>query len=59
LVDAIGDFIYHALENPEREIGKAIDFVRPLVNSGIPTYAVLGDRDYGMKSTDTPPKEKR
>jgi uncharacterized protein len=53
----IGDFIYHARENPEREIGKAIDLVRPLADSGIPTYAVLGNHDYGMKSTDTPPKE--
>lgn len=53
----LGDFIYHALENPEREIGKAIDLVRPLANSGIPTYAVLGNHDYGMKSVNTPPKE--
>lgn len=54
----IGDFIYHALKNPDREIGKAIDLVRPLAESGIPTYAVLGNHDYGMKSKDTPPKRR-
>lgn len=53
----LGDFIYHARENPTQEIDKAIDLVRPLANSGIPTYAVLGNHDYGMKSTDTPPQE--
>lgn len=48
----IGDFIYHAGENSSQEINKAIDLVSPLANSGIPTYAVLGNHDYGMTSKD-------
>jgi uncharacterized protein len=42
----LGDFIYHAGENSSQEINKAIDLLSPLANSGIPTYAVLGNHDY-------------
>lgn len=51
----VGDFIYHSLPNPSEEIGKAIDIVRPLVEAGIPTYAVLGNHDYAMKSKNGDP----
>ena len=50
-----GDFIYHAKPQPEEEISEAVDIVEPLVNAGIPTYAVLGNHDYGMSSKDTAP----
>ena len=53
-----GDFIYHATPNPEPEIETAVDIVRPLVEAGIPTYAVLGNHDYNMSSkTATPDVE--
>lgn len=48
LVLIAGDFVYHAGENPSIEINKAVEIVRPLVKAGIPTYAVLGNHDYGM-----------
>lgn len=48
-----GDFIYHALDNPDVEISKAVELVRPLTEAGIPTYAVLGNHDY----SNTPPIE--
>ena len=52
-----GDFIYHAIPNPEQEIERAVGLVEPLIESGIPTYAVLGNHDYGMRTQQTPPKE--
>ena len=51
-----GDFIYHPGSNIEPEIETAVDIVRPLVEAGIPTYAVLGNHDYGMSSKTAPPK---
>lgn len=44
-----GDFIYHSLQNPDPEINKVIDLLRPLTDAGIPTYAVLGNHDYSHK----------
>lgn len=40
-----GDFIYKADTAQARQ---AISYVRPLVEAGIPTYAVLGNHDYSM-----------
>ena len=54
LVLIAGDFVYHAGEEPSVEINKAIEIVRPLVKAGIPTYAVLGNHDYGMDAKNAP-----
>ena len=51
-----GDFIYHPGANEKPEIETAVDIVRPLVEAGIPTYAVLGNHDYGMSSKKAQPK---
>lgn len=51
-----GDFIYHATPNPKEEINEVINLIRPLTEAKIPTYAVLGNHDYGMKSQKMPPK---
>lgn len=50
-----GDFIYHAGPDPTDEIEEAISIVKPLVEAGIPTYAVLGNHDYGMSSKKADP----
>ncbi|HTL89964.1 MAG TPA: metallophosphoesterase [Leptolyngbya sp.] len=50
-----GDFIYHAAPNPEPKIKTAVDLVKPLVEAGIPTYAVLGNHDYGMSDKTATP----
>ncbi|WP_107667453.1 metallophosphoesterase [Cyanothece sp. BG0011] len=50
-----GDFVYHPGSNIESEIETAVDIVRPLVDAGIPTYAVLGNHDYGMSSKKAQP----
>lgn len=52
-----GDFIYHAKPDPQNEIEEVISAVRPLVEAGIPTYAVLGNHDYGMDSKKDDPDE--
>lgn len=44
-----GDFIYHALPNPDVEMDKVIEVLKPLTEAKIPTYAVLGNHDYGHK----------
>lgn len=50
-----GDFIYHAKPEPQQEIEKAVGIVAPLVEAGIPTYAALGNHDYGMSGKDAEP----
>jgi len=50
-----GDFIYHAEPAPDAQIEKAVSIVKPLVDAGIPTYAVLGNHDYGMSSKTAEP----
>ncbi|EDX86038.1 Ser/Thr protein phosphatase family protein [Synechococcus sp. PCC 7335] len=52
-----GDFIYHAGSDPTKEIETAVSIVEPLVDAGIPTYAVLGNHDYGMSSKTADPRE--
>lgn len=51
-----GDFLYHADPNPSEEIEEAVSIVQPLVDAGIPTYAVLGNHDYGMSSKGAKPE---
>lgn len=53
-----GDFIYDPGEDPSEEIDKAVEIVRSLPQSGIPTYAVLGNHDYAMKNKQASPNEK-
>lgn len=56
LVLISGDFIYHPGNNIQKEVEIAVDIVRPLVKAAIPTYAVLGNHDYGMSSKSAIPK---
>ena len=51
-----GDFLYHPGKNIKPEIETVVDIVSPLVEAGIPTYAVLGNHDYGMSSKKAQPK---
>ena len=50
-----GDFIYHAEPDPQVEINEVVDLLRPLTEAGIPTYAVLGNHDYGIKNKGVEP----
>lgn len=50
LVLIAGDFVYLPGKDPKSTINKAVSLVRPLVEAGLPTYAVLGNHDYKMPS---------
>ena len=56
-----GDFVYKPTDDDKRadvegedtrdfmgEVNESIALLRPLIDSGIPVYAVLGNHDYGM-----------
>jgi predicted MPP superfamily phosphohydrolase len=45
-----GDFLYEFGSDAEvaDDIAEAVDIVRPLAQAGIPTYAVLGNHDFGI-----------
>ena len=43
-----GDFVYHPGTSESNESRKAAELLRPLVDAGVPVYAVLGNHDYGM-----------
>lgn len=45
-----GDFLYEPGDDPTGQIAQAVGLVRPLTDAGIPTYAVLGNHDYGVYS---------
>ncbi|MBD2093465.1 metallophosphoesterase [Microcoleus sp. FACHB-1515] len=45
-----GDFVYKPGENLTPELDRVIELVRPLTAAQIPTYAVLGNHDYDVKT---------
>ncbi len=59
-----GDFVYNPTDDEkgetereeflevDEEIIEAVALIRPLVEAGIPTYAVLGNHDYGMMTRE-------
>ncbi len=47
-----GDFVYKAGQDSTDELGTVVGLVRALPESGIPTYAVLGNHDYAMVRPD-------
>lgn len=49
-----GDFVYGP-SGDEEDIAKVKEFVHPLTQAGIPTYAVLGNHDYRMAWPDVEP----
>ncbi|MGY1855782.1 metallophosphoesterase [Modestobacter sp. SYSU DS0290] len=46
LVLLAGDLVYHAGPDVEPEVETVLELLAPLLDSGIPTYAVLGNHDY-------------
>jgi len=49
-----GDFVYEPGDNLTAQLKQVIELVRPLVDAQIPTYAVLGNHDYGVKKVTQP-----
>lgn len=59
LVLLLGDYIYAREGEPEEKARRARELLAPLVRAGIPTFAVLGNHDYGQDDRDDPPDEER
>lgn len=55
----LGDYIYHAVDSPAEEHERVKELIQPLVDSGIPIFAVLGNHDYAMSSPTADPNEER
>lgn len=55
LVLITGDFVYGPAEGSEEELETVGELLRPLSEAGLPTYAVLGNHDYGVHGQDTIP----
>lgn len=49
-----GDFVYDARENITPEVEEVAGLLAPLTDAGVPTYAVLGNHDYGMPTRESP-----
>lgn len=47
-----GDFLYHADQQPADLIKEVAELLQPLIRSGIPTYAVLGNHDWALDVKD-------
>ena len=47
-----GDFLYSSDPSIEKQIDTLFELIGPLVDSGIPTYAVLGNHDYAIGAAD-------
>lgn len=50
----VGDFIYHGGSDPEEHIRKVVRLLKPLTDTSIPLYAVLGNHDYSVTSSQEP-----
>nr|WP_251047593.1 metallophosphoesterase [Planococcus sp. ISL-110] len=53
----LGDYVYHSVEGPAKERQRVKELIRPLTDSNIPVFAVLGNHDYGMGSKTSDPNE--
>lgn len=53
----MGDYIYHSVNNDEIERQRVKELIKPLTDSDIPVFAVLGNHDYGMSSKTADPDE--
>jgi len=49
-----GDFVYKPGESITTELDRVVELVRPLATAQIPTYAVLGNHDYRVKTLTQP-----
>ena len=54
-----GDFVYGASDDTEEDAGEATAIARMVSQAGIPTYAVLGNHDYGIVWQSDPKQAQR
>ena len=48
----VGDFLYHPDPQPTDLVAEVMELLQPLVDSAIPTYAVLGNHDWALDVED-------
>lgn len=48
-----GDYVYRGADHPAAELRRVVGILRPIVDAGLPTYAVLGNHD-----VDTGPEDR-
>jgi hypothetical protein len=53
-----GDFVYAAERDPNAIARRSASLLAPLVEAGLPVYAVLGNHDYAMPSRDDEPDDR-
>ncbi|HAQ08292.1 MAG TPA: metallophosphoesterase, partial [Bacillus bacterium] len=53
----IGDFIYHSVADRDKEMEHVEELIRPLTETGIPIFAVLGNHDFDMDLKKDEPNE--
>ena len=47
-----GDFVYSRSPSIETQVDHVLELLSPLIESGIPTFAVLGNHDYAVDAAD-------
>lgn len=52
LVLLAGDFVYEAVRRPQPALSALGSALRPLARAGIPSFAVLGNHDFGEQGTE-------
>lgn len=53
----LGDYIYHSVDSHQKERECVKKLIKPLTDSDIPVFAVLGNHDYGMSSKTAEPNQ--
>ncbi|MGI8313786.1 metallophosphoesterase [Halobacillus mangrovi] len=54
----LGDYVYRSVDDRQEEMEKVLSYLKPLTESGIPVYAVLGNHDYNMMKKKSDPNMK-
>ena len=47
-----GDYVYSSSPSIAQQVDEVLDLLAPLIDSGIPTYAVLGNHDYAVGAAE-------
>ncbi|MGH2217682.1 metallophosphoesterase, partial [Enterococcus faecalis] len=47
-----GDFVYSSSPSIDEQVDKVLELLDPLLQSGIPTFAVLGNHDYAVGAAE-------
>ncbi|SDJ46198.1 metallophosphoesterase [Salimicrobium halophilum] len=51
----LGDYVYHSVNDHQKEMEKVASWIEPLTEQDFPVYAVRGNHDYNMSGTKKEP----